>query len=292
MLLSKRETRKKERKAMAKRHALESGRNERVLRGEEVEALDCYAYAGVEIHRTKATKPTEPSLQELYQINKTRSRSRSETPSGEDRLVEISEHLKSRCRVMKFQIYEIGALLVEAKRLLAHGEFRNWVKDNCDFSRTTAFNCMRVYRACIGCPGMVNYFKPTTLYAITSKSFPKDLREILFEGVNEKTKYLSSDEVLALANAWKNGEVTRQQVKEFKLERSKEEITTRAKKELDSVKEFIKGKIAILEDGPRVHDVEGKLDEYNDEVNEWAVKGLSRCIKRIDRCITKIPNRC
>ncbi len=40
----------------------------------------------------------------------------------------------------------IGKKLIEAKRLVGHGHWRDWVKTNCRFSLKTAQNCMRLHR--------------------------------------------------------------------------------------------------------------------------------------------------
>lgn len=290
MLLQKRKERRAERKAKILKKATAESKKNNILRGLDVESLDSYAYIGRENQRILCTKPTEPSIQELRKINKTRSRLKSETPQLEVRLVEIADHLASRCRVMKYQIYEIGALLTEAKRLLPHGEFRNWVSKNCDFGRTTAANCMRVYKHCFGCPEMVNYFKPTTLYEITSNSFPRDLRKILFEGVDQGSRDLAPDDILYLASSWKNREITEEEIQKYKLDRGMLDISVRAKKELESVQEFIKGKIAILEDGPRMQLQNLVLTEHNDKVYAEAAKCLNRCLMVIGHKMEQISH--
>ncbi|UTW70887.1 DUF3102 domain-containing protein [Anaerobacillus sp. HL2] len=41
---------------------------------------------------------------------------------------------------------EIGKRLVEAKELVAHGEWSDWLKNHIDYSQSTANNMMQIYR--------------------------------------------------------------------------------------------------------------------------------------------------
>ena len=41
---------------------------------------------------------------------------------------------------------KIGELLEEQKRRLGHGNFTQWIKDNCDFSPRSASDYLRIYR--------------------------------------------------------------------------------------------------------------------------------------------------
>ena len=43
-------------------------------------------------------------------------------------------------------VFEIGKRLEEAKSLLPHGEWGKWLKENVDYSESTANNLMRIYR--------------------------------------------------------------------------------------------------------------------------------------------------
>ena len=55
-------------------------------------------------------------------------------PTPEELIIKIKEYLKKT----KDNIIEIGNLLIQAKKQVPHGEWRNWLADNIDFSIRTA----------------------------------------------------------------------------------------------------------------------------------------------------------
>ncbi|MDB5056349.1 MAG: rane protein, partial [Bacilli bacterium] len=55
--------------------------------------------------------------------------------------------IKGQARqVILYSSVEIGRLLVEAKSLVAHGEWGDWLKNSVDYSQSTANNLMQLYR--------------------------------------------------------------------------------------------------------------------------------------------------
>ena len=56
------------------------------------------------------------------------------------------EILERKCQITG-NILEIGDRLIEAKEMLAHGEFLPWLRDNVGFSERTARNFMTAARA-------------------------------------------------------------------------------------------------------------------------------------------------
>lgn len=70
---------------------------------------------------------------------------------------------------------EIGKRLIEAKELLPHGEWGNWLKENIDYSQSTANNLMQLYReygSNSEALGNLSYTKAIALLGI-----PEDERE-------------------------------------------------------------------------------------------------------------------
>lgn len=57
----------------------------------------------------------------------------------------IAAEIRAYERTMLLSAIEIGRRMVEAKALLPHGEFGDWVEANTDFSRSTANNYMRLF---------------------------------------------------------------------------------------------------------------------------------------------------
>lgn len=65
------------------------------------------------------------------------------TVSPEKRLNELSREINT---IYQTAIFEIGERLLEAKKLLPHGEFMPWVEKNCPFARSQAQCYMQVTR--------------------------------------------------------------------------------------------------------------------------------------------------
>jgi hypothetical protein len=103
------------------------------------------------------------------------------TGGGAGRLSFIVEEVKTRIGICKREIYFIGELLTEAKRIVGHGDFQRWIDDTFEFSYQTANNFMNVYKYCLGQPFIADTMKASVLYQISTSGFPKDLRAYLFE---------------------------------------------------------------------------------------------------------------
>ncbi|MBO5019043.1 MAG: DUF3102 domain-containing protein [Clostridia bacterium] len=58
---------------------------------------------------------------------------------------EIIELRKQANNMLLVYAIEVGRRLVEAKAILPHGEWGNWLKDKVDFSQSTANNLMKLY---------------------------------------------------------------------------------------------------------------------------------------------------
>jgi len=94
------------------------------------------------------------------------------------RLDGIADEIRIRIKITKQEIFNIGELLYEAKKILKDG-FRKWIDDQFDFSYETAHNFMNVYKALFGHDQLVENVKSSILYKISAPSFPDDLREYL-----------------------------------------------------------------------------------------------------------------
>lgn len=94
------------------------------------------------------------------------------------RLPAIAEEVRLRIHITKREIFTIGELLYEAKKIL-QGEFKQWIEDNFDFGYDTANNFMNVYKHLFGHRGLVDKVKSSILYRISAPSFPDELREYL-----------------------------------------------------------------------------------------------------------------
>lgn len=99
-------------------------------------------------------------------------------------LSSIAEEISIRTRITQQEIFLIGELLCEVRETLKPIEgknFKGWIKENCDFGYDTALNFCRVFTVCLGNVRDIEKIQISTLYKVSQTSFPKDLREHLFD---------------------------------------------------------------------------------------------------------------
>ncbi len=101
----------------------------------------------------------------------------------EDILIHIEQEIKLRTKITALEIFKIGKLLYEARKICREHRknFRGWIKDTFDFSYETALNFMRVYKNCLGMMSIAINIPISILYKISADSFPEELRNYLFE---------------------------------------------------------------------------------------------------------------
>ncbi len=106
----------------------------------------------------------------------------------EDYLIHIAKEIESRVRLTQHEIFNIGELLINAKKVCQQNSkgFKEWIGENFDFSYETANNFMNVYKYCMGFRKVALQISPSILYQLSSPSFPEELRKYLFENGNLK----------------------------------------------------------------------------------------------------------
>lgn len=123
-----------------------------------------------------------------------------------DKLDDLAAEIKLRGKICKREIFKVGELLTEAKRLTGHGNFKQWVEDNCDFSYETANNFMNAYKYCLGYFEFLETIPSSIIYMVSSPNFPSDLREYLF--TTGEIKLINvRDELRDLLEKYKNSEI-------------------------------------------------------------------------------------
>jgi hypothetical protein len=215
---------------------------------------------------------TEPAIQELLdakRVKDEREKSKSDSKAKftkQDYLDSIKDELQARSRGIKYQIYEMGKLLHEAKKLLPHGTFKKWINDNFEFCYRTAFNFMQVYRFCMGQPEVVRYFKPSSLYIIARPDFPNDLRQALFHGVKGPVDIKEKD-LVKIALKYKNGQLktTDQEVQNLLKKYRDISRWENLKVELVALKQLIQNRRERIEQISDIHSVNHFIIKDDDE---------------------------
>jgi hypothetical protein len=139
-----------------------------------------------------------------HEFAKTRKRDFSYDPGSPNQLSLITDEVKAWVNTGKRSIYEIGRLLTVAKSLVDHGEFKEWIAHNFDFSYATANNFMNVFKICIGSPEIVLTIKASILYSIAAPGFPEDLRSYILENGDLQCSVKGLHEI---AKQVKNGKI-------------------------------------------------------------------------------------
>lgn len=177
-----------------------------------------YTYQTQETVIVSAVRETEPSSTELFRARGIRSKREQEfnginlTSNKEksvDYLDSIAQEINHRSKILQHQIFEIGRLLTDAKKILPHGQFDDWLVAETQFSKSSALNFMRVYQTCIGYPEVVQFFQPSELYTIAAPQFPLKFREKLFAKAlaERRPNDIGRKQLLEIMDKWKRGEV-------------------------------------------------------------------------------------
>jgi hypothetical protein len=184
-----------------------------------------YTYITQEKIRVPAIRETEPALSELYlarkqctlreqihiDVNRRRYHRSGKSASGniEYYLESAAQEIHHRDKSLKYQIFEIGRVLCSVKKLIPHGKFLAWVEQKTPYSKSTARNFMRVYKACLGYPEVTQFFKPSELYEICRPSFPQEFRDELFIKTYKERRAndIGREKLLEILNRWKRGEI-------------------------------------------------------------------------------------
>lgn len=266
-----------------------------------------YTYQTLENKKVSGFKTTEPALQLLFEakrIKDEREKSfkndREKMANMEDYMDSVQEELKVRGQAFKYHIFEIGRILCELKRILRHGSFQDWIDNNFDFCYETANNFMKVYRACMGHPEVVEYFNPSCLYVIAKPDFPADLRQALFEGAKGPVDIKKVDLVKA-AIQFRNGEVkTTDKVVQDLLKKQKDvSIWEKYIIELKALNQLISDSLKKIEKLPNIYPSNPLIEKYSDEElitsqeeHYEILAKLEGFIAQIDTMIKELDEKC
>lgn len=132
----------------------------------------------------------------------------------------IVDEIRLRTSVASEQIFYIGQLLHEAKQLLAHGNYENWIERHLEnISISTAHNCRRVYETFALSPSSIQKLPKSILYFLSSNECDEQLREA----------YLNAEEV--------DSSVTLKELKTISVKMSKGDLTIESPEVLSVVHE-------------------------------------------------------
>lgn len=94
-------------------------------------------------------------------------------------------------------IVEIGRRLAEAKKMLNHGEWGQWVKDELPFSQSTAGNFMRIFEE-YGAD-QTSFFGEVKSQALANLSYTKALRLLAIEDEEAREDFVETHDVESMS---------------------------------------------------------------------------------------------
>jgi hypothetical protein len=154
------------------------------------------------------------------------------------KILSIEREVTNKIIRIKVNMYGIGKLLTEAKGILPHGNFKDWIQETFanDLPYSTANFYMRVYKNFRGKKDLIKYFPSEMLLMLTQNQFPDTAFKIITNEVDENPHKLPPNQrkiIKQLYDENKNGGLTENEFAEEVdkvLEFSEEEIEDQKQK--------------------------------------------------------------
>ena len=129
---------------------------------------------------------SNPLVKESYQALEERNRWELWLEKGDIALAmrSMEKELRLLTGSTNEQMFRMGEILVAAKKIVGHGKFGDWIKNNVPFSERTANNYMNVYKMCLGQQELLEQFGRSALEEICKPNFAEDLRDLCFDGAS------------------------------------------------------------------------------------------------------------
>lgn len=109
-------------------------------------------------------------------------------------LQETTRDLKERLQRTAQDIWEIGQKLADVQSRLDHGQFGSWLEAEFGWSRRTAYNFIRVYKAFQeNAKFAQTNIAPSALYLLASPSTPQSIRDQFIQQAKTGTKVTHKD---------------------------------------------------------------------------------------------------
>lgn len=113
---------------------------------------------------------------------------------------ETTRDLKERLQRTAQDIWEIGQKLADVQSRLDHGQFGSWLEAEFGWSRRTAYNFIRVYKAFQeNAKFAQTNIAPSALYLLASPSTPQSIRDQFIQQAKTGTKVTHKDILKAVS---------------------------------------------------------------------------------------------
>lgn len=170
---------------------------------------------------------------------------------------------------------EIGRRLEEAKAMLPHGEWGDWLKRELDFSQSTANNFMRIFRE-YGAAQQSLFGGEAKSQSLANLTYTKALRLLAIPDEEERERFIAEHDV--------DGMSSRELDKALKEREEAMEKAVAAEEETRKLKQETERLQEQLSDQARVY--EAKLTRAKVETDQ-AIDSAQKAQEAMDRQITK-----
>ncbi len=165
---------------------------------------------------------------------------------------------------------EIGRRLVEAKELLAHGEWGDWLKESVSFSQATATRYMKLFEEYGS--GQGSLFGAETKFATLKNISVSNALRLLAVPEEEREDFAAEHDVANLSSR----EMDRL-MEELKAER--DELLEQAEKDAEAV---LKAEDAAREAEARAEEAEDKVEDLEERIRELEERPVEVAVEKAD----------
>ncbi|ERM17334.1 DUF3102 domain-containing protein [Brevibacillus laterosporus] len=213
------------------------------------------------------------------------------------------ESIKGQVRqVFLYSSVEIGRRLVEAKAMLPHGEWGQWLKNSVDYSQSTANNLMQVYReygsdiSKIPALGNLSYTKALALLGVSEDEREQFVQEHDVENMSSRELQALIKEKQKLEQQLKKSETSAEKERQ-KLTKSLEKLELQSK-EHKEMADKLKAELAVAKEAGNEKEMlklHKDLDKTKSALDESKnkIKELERQLKEkpieVSATVEKIP---
>ena len=127
-------------------------------------------------------------------------------PKEQEQILSIERRVMDKIIKIKTDSYEIGKMLSEAKQILPHGRFKQWIEDVFDkeLPYSSAHFYMRIYENFKGKKHMVKHFPTELLLVLTQNKFPDEAFKLIMEEVENNPDKLSPQHTKAVKKLYED----------------------------------------------------------------------------------------
>lgn len=196
---------------------------------------------------------------------------------------EINNIKEQTRKMVLYNSIEIGRRLVEAKQMLAHGEWGNWLKESVDYSQRTANNLMRIFQE-YGSEQITLIGDNSKSQAFANLSYSQAIALLEIPG-EEREEFIKGNDVESMSTRELQKAIKEKQTLEDKLKVAEKasnnnlEKAEKLKKELEF--ERIKNKEALVNREVEIENLKNHIETIKKKLSKAESSGDNEEIEKL-----------